>query len=75
MLVTRLEQVTEHMVMSMVVVQKMQGLHPIQAVVQAGTEHSNMVQRLTIQTLGNAQNWGSIGTAKMYTTSTSGSSS
>ena len=41
----------------------------------AGTEHSNMVQRLTIQTLGNAQNWGSIGTAKMYTTSTSGSSS
>ena len=41
----------------------------------AGTEHSNMVQRLTIQTLGNAQNWGSIGTAKMYATSTSGSSS
>jgi len=41
----------------------------------AGTEHSNMVQRLTIQTTGVAQNWGSIGTAKMYATSTSGSSS
>ena len=41
----------------------------------AGTEHSNMVQRITIQSLGNAQNWGSIGTAKHYPTSVSGSSS